>query len=91
MIDGSKSFTQSGVGMGRVSHLWVRKISPKNPKIFNLFPLGSKKSHLTINKKYFNIFLAFPTPQFYISSTYYPDLFLKKTPEMQIKEFILES
>jgi len=37
------SFFAAGFRSGWVSHLWVWKISPKNPKYFNFFPFGSKK------------------------------------------------
>jgi len=38
------------LGLGRQSLIWVWKISPKNPKIFNFFPFRSKKSHLVGSK-----------------------------------------
>jgi len=37
---------------GRVSHSWVWKISPKNPKFFNFFPTGQKKISSGWVKKY---------------------------------------
>jgi len=42
------------LGSGRVSHLWFEfgsgKFSPKNPKFFNSFHIGSKKSHWVVSK-----------------------------------------
>jgi len=35
---------------GRVSHLWVRKISPKNTKFFKIFPTGQKKFYQVESK-----------------------------------------
>jgi len=42
---GSKIFDLGWLGSGQLSMVWVwvRKISPKNVKIFNLFPFRSKK------------------------------------------------
>jgi len=52
---GSKFFDRgqffvAQVGLGQVSHLWfgvwIRKISPKNPKFFIFFLLGRVKKYL---------------------------------------------
>jgi len=49
---GQVIFFVAWVESGLVSHLWVCKFSPKNSKIFNIFPSGKKKSHKIRVKKY---------------------------------------
>jgi len=41
------------VGSGQLSlvWVWVWKISPKNPKFFNFFPIGSKKKPISSRVK----------------------------------------
>jgi len=48
MGPGQKFLTQ--VGSGQPSLVWVWKISPKNPKYFNILLFGSKKSHWVRSK-----------------------------------------
>jgi len=38
--------------LDRVSHLWVSKFPPQNPKLFIFLPLGQKKYHQFGSKKY---------------------------------------
>jgi len=40
------------LGLGWFSHLWVLKISAKNPKFFNFFPFRPKKILSSWVKKY---------------------------------------